>query len=156
MNHNNVKHSFCLFSFFFVGYFLFTFQTLSSFLVSLLQPPYAIPCSPCFYEGAPLPTHPLLPHYPSTPLHWDIKPSQDQMPLFPLMYDEAILCYICSWRHGSLHVFSLVGGLVPWSSGDVWLVDIVVPPVGLQSPRASSVLPLTPSSGTPCSVWWLA
>jgi len=30
---------------------------------------------------------------------------------------NAILCYICGWIHGSLHVYSLVGGLVPWSSG---------------------------------------
>jgi len=34
-----------------------------------------------------------------------------------------MLCYICSWSHGSLHVFSLVGGLVLvslWRSG--WLI----------------------------------
>jgi hypothetical protein len=30
---------------------------------------------------------------------------------------KAILCYICSWSNGSLHVYSLVGGLVPGSSG---------------------------------------
>ena len=33
------------------------------------------------------------------------------------MSHKAILCYICSWSHGSLHVYSLVGGLVPGSSG---------------------------------------
>ena len=33
------------------------------------------------------------------------------------MSDKAILCYICSWSHGSLHVYSLVGGLVSGSSG---------------------------------------
>jgi hypothetical protein len=32
------------------------------------------------------------------------------------MPDKAILCYICSWSHGSLHVYSMVGGLVPESS----------------------------------------
>ena len=35
----------------------------------------------------------------------------------PLMPDKAILCYICSWSHGFLHVYSLVGGLLPRSSG---------------------------------------
>ena len=39
----------------------------------------------CFYEVAPLPTYALLPHHPSIPLYWDIKPSQDQGPPLPLM-----------------------------------------------------------------------
>jgi hypothetical protein len=30
---------------------------------------------------------------------------------------KAILYYICSWSHESLLVYSLVGGLVPGSSG---------------------------------------
>jgi hypothetical protein len=35
-----------------------------------------------------------------------------------LMPDYAtILCYICGWSHGSLHVYCLVGNLVPESSG---------------------------------------
>ena len=38
--------------------------------------------------------------------------------------------------------------LVPGSSG-VWLIDIVVPPMGLQTPSAHSVLSLTPPFGTP-------
>jgi len=73
--------------------------------------------SPYFYEGAPTPIHPLLPHHPSISLHWSIQPSLDQRPSLPLMPDKAILCYICSWNHGSLHVYSLVGGLVLRSSG---------------------------------------
>ena len=50
-------------------------------------------------------------------LHWAIRSSQDQGPLFLLMTDKVILCYICGWSHGSLHVYSLVGSLVPGSSG---------------------------------------
>jgi hypothetical protein len=39
------------------------------------------------------------------------------------MTHKAILCYICSWNHGSLHVSSLVGGLVPGSSGGTgWFI----------------------------------
>jgi hypothetical protein len=38
-----------------------------------------------------------------------IEPSQDQEPLFSLTTDKAILCYICSWSDGPLHVYSLVG-----------------------------------------------
>ena len=41
----------------------------------------------------------------------------------------------------------------PW---EVWLVDIVVLPMGLQTPSAPSVLSLTPPLGTLWSVQWLA
>jgi hypothetical protein len=53
-------------------------------------------------------------------------------------------------------VYTLVGGLVPGSSGGYWLVHIVVPPMGLQAPSAPSVLFLAPALGTLCSVQWLA
>jgi hypothetical protein len=69
------------------------------------------------------PTHSLPLPGPGIPLHWGIKPSQDQVPLLPLKINKAILCYICSWSHGSLHVYSLVGGLVPGSSGGLgWFI----------------------------------
>ena len=92
---------------------------------------------------------------PGIPLHWGIESSQNQGPLFPLILNKAILCYICVWSHGSFHLFSLVGGLVPGSSGGVWLVDIAVLPMGLQTPSASSAFPLTPPYGPLCSVQWL-
>ena len=41
--------------------------------------------------------------------------------LLPLIPNKAILCYMCGWSHESLHVYSLVGGLIPGSSGG--LVD---------------------------------
>jgi hypothetical protein len=41
----------------------------------------------------------------------------------------------------------------PW---ELWLVDIVVFPMGLQTPSAPSVLSLTPPLGTQWSVQWLA
>jgi hypothetical protein len=84
-----------------------------------------------------------------------IEPSQDQGPLLPLMTNKAILCYICDWSHGSLHVYSLVGCLVSGHSGGFWLVDVVVVPMGLQTPSDPSVLSPTPL-GTLCSVPWLA
>jgi hypothetical protein len=34
-----------------------------------------------------------------------------------LMTDMVILCYIYGWSHGSHHMYSLVGGLFPGSSG---------------------------------------
>ena len=53
-------------------------------------------------------------------------------------------------------MYSLVGDLVPGSSGGVWLVDIIVLPMGLQTPSAHSVLPLTPPLGGTCLVKWVA
>ena len=45
----------------------------------------------------------------------------------------------------------LVGDSVPGNSGNVWLVDIVVLPMGLQTTSAPSVLPLTPPLESPFS-----
>jgi hypothetical protein len=86
------------------------------------------------------PTHSIPPHCPSIPLCWGIKPPQDQRPPLSLMPDKAILCYICSWSHGSLHVHSLVDGLVPGSSGrSGWLILLF--PLWIAIPSAPSVLP---------------
>jgi hypothetical protein len=67
---------------------LFTFQMLPLSWFPLqkypLSPP---PLSPL--PSPSLPTHPLLLPGLDIPLHWDIKPSQDQGPLLPLMTDKA-------------------------------------------------------------------
>jgi hypothetical protein len=74
--------------------------------------------SPCFYGSVPPLTYPLLPPQPGIPLHGGIKRSQDQGPLLPLMPDKTILSYIRS----------LVGGLVPESSGvSGWLILLFFP-----------------------------
>jgi hypothetical protein len=46
--------------------------------------------------------------------------------------------------------------LSPWELWGIWLVDIVVIPMGLQTPPALLVLSLTPPLRTPYSVQWLA
>ena len=48
------------------------------------------------------------------PFHCGTEPSQEQGPLLPLVTDKTILCY--KWGL-EFHVYSLVGGLVPGSSG---------------------------------------
>ena len=86
-------------------FYLFTFLVLLSFLVSLLQtsiPP--LPSASMRVLPQP-PIHLLTPNCPSSFLYWGIQPSQDQEPPLPLMSDKAILCYICSWSHGSFHVY---------------------------------------------------
>jgi hypothetical protein len=102
--------------FFFIGYFIYLFISNVIFLPSF---PFINPTHlplPCFYEGAPPPTYPLLPPCPKIPLCWGIEPPQEQGPPLPLMPDKAILCYKCSWSYGSLHVYSLVDGLIPIGS----------------------------------------
>jgi hypothetical protein len=101
----------------FIGYFLYLH--FKCYLLSrspLWKPPIPSP-SPCLYEGAPPSIHPLLPSSPDIPLHWGIEPPQAQGPFLPLMSNKSILCHICSWSHGSLHVHYWVGGPVSGSSG---------------------------------------
>ena len=90
---------------------------LSPFLVSPLGTPIHSSLSLLLRQCSPTPTS-----QPGIPLHWGIKSSQYQGHLLPLMSDNAILCYICSRSHESLHVYSLVGGLVLGISGNSgWL-----------------------------------
>jgi hypothetical protein len=44
----------------------------------------------------------------------------------------------------------------PWELWGYWLVNIVFPPMGLQTPSAPWVLSLVPPLGTLCLVQWLA
>jgi hypothetical protein len=99
---------------------LFTFQMLSPSPVPPppRNPPIPSPLPLASRREIPLPAHPLLPLYPQISLHWGIEPSQDQGTLLSSILDKAILYYIYSWSHGSCHVYSLVGGLVPGSSGE--------------------------------------
>ena len=53
-------------------------------------------------------------------------------------------------------MYSLDGDLVPESSVNIWLVHMVVPPMGLQTPSAPWVLALAPAFGILFSVQWLA
>jgi len=68
----------------------------------------------------------------------------------PLMSYKAILCYICSWSHGPLHRYSLVGGFVPGSSWVIFLLFL------LGCKHLQLLQSLTPPLGTLCSVQWLA
>ena len=123
---------------------------LSSFPVSLpSENTLSHPPFPCFCEGLPTSTHPFPPPHPRFSYTGaSFKPSEDQGPLLPFMHDKAILCYIC---RGS-YVYSFVDGLVPGSSGGVWLVYIVFLPMGLQTPSTLLVPSLNPLLGTTHSV----
>ena len=108
--------------------------------------PLSHPPSPC-YEGAQTPAHPLLPPCPGILLHWGMESSQNQGPLLPLLSNKAIFCYICGWSPGTLHVYSLINGLVPGSPGGLvgWYC---CSSYGLQTLSAPSFLSLTCLLGT--------
>jgi hypothetical protein len=87
--------------------------------LSPLQPP--IPSlSSCFYENSSSSTDSFPSHHPSIPLCCGIKTSEDQGPPLSLKPDKPNLCYICRCSHGSLHVYTLVDGLVPGISVGSW------------------------------------
>ena len=99
-------------SLFFIGYFIYLhYKCYPHFWFPLCKHSIRSPLTPASmrvltYSPTPtsLPWHPLC---------WGIEPLQGQGPHLPLMPDKAI----CSWSNGSFHVYSLVGGLVPGSSG---------------------------------------
>jgi hypothetical protein len=55
-------------------------------------------------------------------LNCHIKPTHAQGPFLPLVFNKDLLCLICGWNHGSLHVYYLGGSPVPRSMG--WGVHI--------------------------------
>jgi hypothetical protein len=74
---------------------------------------------------------------------------------FPPIDDQLShpLLYICSWVPPCV----LFGWwFSPWEHRGYWLVHIVAPPIGLQTPSAPWVLSLAPPLGTLCSVQWMA
>ena len=164
-NHGrNQLHSFS-FPFLFFNYEItqnsgntFLLNIFFIYILRVIPFPHFLPRNNLSHLPSPCsPTYPLPLPCPGIPLHWSIKPSQDQGPLISLMSNKAILCCISGWSQRSLHVESLVCGLVPGSSGDTgWFMLFFVPPVGLQTPSAPQVLSLASPLGTLCSVQWMA
>jgi hypothetical protein len=123
---------------------------LSPFPASPPPKPLSCSFSPCFYEGSLPPTHPLL-HSPTLGHRAFIGPraspptdaQQCHFLLHMLLepwFDSCVLfgCWFSPWEL--------------WWGGGVWLVVL---PVVWQTPKAPTVLSLTPPLGTPCSVQWL-
>jgi hypothetical protein len=101
---------------------------LSPFQVSPLETPYPIPPPPASMRVFTPPTHPPTSNFqPSIPLHWGIEHLQAQGPLLSLMFNKAIHCHIGYQSHGSLHVYSLVGGPVSQSSRGSSLLTLLIP-----------------------------
>jgi hypothetical protein len=129
--------------------FLYLYFNVIPFPGFLSNIPLSQPHTLCFYEGVPPPTHPLpppcliIPYTGASSLHMTKGLSSH--------WFLTRLCHIYSWSQRSFHVDSLVGGLVPRSSGNLvgWYC---CSSYGV----ASSVLSLTPPLGTLCSIQQLA
>ena len=100
-------------------FYIFALQMLSSFSVSPLEPPLPFPFSLLLWGCSP--TSPPTP----TSLPWHSPTLGNQAftgPRASFPIDLAICCYICSWSHEYLHVYSghwfssrgALGGLVGW------------------------------------------
>jgi hypothetical protein len=77
-------------------------------------------------------------------------------PLLPLMPDKAILCYKCSWSHGSLHLCSLVGGLVPGRFEASSCLILLFFQWGCKPLQLLQSFPYLLQFRSSCSVQWLA
>jgi hypothetical protein len=150
-----VCHHVQLYFFIFIGYFIYLHFKCPPSQFPLHTPLFPLP-SPCLYEGAPhLLTHSCFSTLASIPLPW--QHPQDQGAPLPVMPDKAIFCYISSWSHVSRNVLILFGWwFSPWEFWGILLVDIIVLPMGLQTPSASSVFALTSPLGSLRSVQCLA
>jgi hypothetical protein len=116
---------------FFIGYFLYLhFKYFPLSRPPLQKPPSYLPASMRM-----LPLHLLPPSHPGIPLHWAIEHLQAQGLCLPLMSNKAILCHICCRSHGSLHVYILVGGPVPGSSGGSGQLTLLLSPWGCKPPK---------------------
>jgi len=108
------------FAFFFfklgISYLHFKCYSLSQFPVCKSPNHSPSPSSLRVFPSPPIPSYQR--HPPRSPT-LGVQPWQDQGLLLPLVPNKAILCYICSWSHESVHVYSLGSGLVPGNSG--WL-----------------------------------
>jgi hypothetical protein len=147
---------FPLLPFFFDWIFsLFISQLFSPFQIFPSETPYSIPSSPASMRE--LLPNPPSPHSLSSccviPLHWGIQHPQAQGPLLPLLSNKGILCHICGQCHGSLHVYSLVGGSVSRSSRGSGLL---LPQWGCISPQLLHSLLQLLHQGPPSSFQCLA
>jgi hypothetical protein len=120
---------------FLTGYFIylhFKYYPLPgrSFLWKLpILSPHPLPLWGCFPTHTPisasLPFHsPTLGHRTLS----NLRAAPPQPPPPPaLMSNKALFCHVCNWSHGSLHVYSLVGGPVLASSGWTDLLTLLLP-----------------------------
>jgi hypothetical protein len=110
--------------------FFIYISNVSPFQDSPSETPYPIPPPHASMRVlSNLPSHSsFLPWHAPTQGHWTLSGPR----VSPPTDAKAILYNICSWSHGSLHVYSLVSDPVPWELPGMWPVDTVAPAMGLK------------------------
>ena len=94
------------------------------------------PISPCLYQGASPPTHPLPSSWAGIPLHWNIKYTQAQGHLNPLLPTRSYSAtYPTGTMSPSMYILWLVVQCLEALGGGVWSVETVAPSMGLQTPQ---------------------
>jgi hypothetical protein len=139
---------------FLIEYFLYLH--FKSYLLSQFPslPENPITCSLTLLLWVCSSTYPLTPtSLPSIPLNWGIywafigprtSSPTDAWQGHHLLHMQLEPCVLHCWW------------LSPWELWGIWLVDIVVLPMRLQTPSSPSVLSLNPLLGTLHSIQWLA
>ena len=143
---------------FWVGVFLDILFTYISNVIPFPSFPSGKPLShlpsPCFYEGASSPTHPptptSLPWHSPTLGHRAFTGSRPSPPIDARQGHPLLYMWLKSWIPPCVLFGWWFSPWELWEGTSGWLV--VVLPMGLQTPSASSVLSLTPPLGIPCSV----
>ena len=149
-NTHMIQLYFYFFIFFAFKWYFIYLHFKCYFLPGILLRKPSIPClAPCVCEIAPPFTysqHLILafPYTGTLSLHkyrGQISHSCHTRPSFATY----VVGHMCTHWLGSW-------GVSLWKLWGLWLVDIIVLPMGLQTPSVPSVLSLTPPSGTLCSV----
>jgi hypothetical protein len=134
---------------FLLDIFFIYIQMLSAFLAFPLKTHYPIHSPPDSMRVFPHPPNPSFQSWHSSTLEnqlsQDLRASppvdvQQSHPLLHMWLELLVTPSVLWW------LFS------PWELSGVWLVDIVVHPMGLQNPASPLVPFLTPPLGTLCSV----
>ena len=144
---------------YFINIFNFLLDIFFIYILNVSIPshppkPLSHPTLPCFNDSIPPPIHPLPLTCPPITLHWGIETSQDQRTTTDVQQGHP-------WLHMQLEpcfppCVLFVWWFSPRELWRIWLVHIVVPPMGLQPHSTPSVLYLAPPFGNVCSVPWLA
>ena len=90
------------------------------------------------------------------PLHWGIERPQAPASILPLLANKAVFSYICDQCHGSLQVYSLIGGPVPRSSVGSGMLTLLLSPWGCKPPYLLQSLIHLLHQGPLSPIQWVA
>ena len=130
----------------FFGYFIHLhFKCRPSSWSSLHNFPHLISChlslGECSFTHLPISRSPLC----NLPVH---QASIEPIASIPIDANKVVLCYICSWNHGPIQVYSSVVDLIHGSSGHSCSMTFVVVFYGVAIPFSS----LSPSPNSSIGV----